>query len=153
MNQIAALLRRIWQTIVRWFTETCIIADPVEKAKRDAQRRKEKELAKIQAKLDSGRYEAVARWRKVKRARKYLPWFWRRSGHVLRAINPRRRRAKRILAEHGVNYNSGRQRRRFRKTYNRAYRAHQVEVTAAANAATAPVVTLPGAAVPELAAA
>ncbi|MGK2934348.1 MAG: hypothetical protein ACSLFE_03785 [Gemmatimonadaceae bacterium] len=125
---IAKLLSRIWQVFVRWFTEdVCTIADPIERKKRDDRKAREKaiatEKARLQAMLDSGRYELVAVWRTVKTRAGRFPWHWRRSGSAMRAISPRRRRARRILAEHGVNYKSGRQRRRFRKTFNRAYRA------------------------------
>ena len=150
MNRIAKLFIRILSSIVRWVTELCTIGDPVERAKRDARRKLEqkrkKKLADIQAKLDSGRYEVVRCWRKVKVkcGWKHVPWRWREVTPKVRAVNPRRRRAKRILAEHGVNYNSGRQRRRFRKEFNRAYRVvFAKEQSAAAVAAQAPAAQLP----------
>lgn len=146
VNRVAARFRRIWQVIVRWFSELCTIGDPIERKKREDKKAREKviaaEKARLQGMLDSGRYELVAVWRKVKRLRGR--WSWRRSGDAMRAVNPRRRRAKRILAEHGVNYNSGRQRRRFRKTFNRAYRAH-IAAAAASKAGPAAIIEQPDA--------
>ena len=124
MKRVTEWFRRIWQVVISWFTEACIIADPIEREKKARARAIAAEKARLQAMLDSGRYELVAVWRKVKPSRRWR-WFWRRAGDAMRAVNRRRRRAKRILAEHGVNYYSGRQRRRFRKTFNRAFRAAQ----------------------------
>ncbi len=125
VNRVAAWFRRIWQALVRWFIDLCTISDPIKRKQRADKKAREKDIAteraRLQAMLDSGRYELVAVWRKVKRLRGR--WSWRRAGDAMRAVSARRRRAKRILAEHSVNYYSGRQRRNFRKAFNRAYRA------------------------------
>jgi hypothetical protein len=106
------------------------------RAEKEAERERKKRIADAQAKIASGRYEAVSIWRKVMRPRsaepavdvearrrRGLPWTWERAGVVLRAVNKKKRRGRLVAAAYGVDWASGRQRRIFRKRFNRAYRA------------------------------
>jgi hypothetical protein len=93
--------------------------------------------AEIKRKLDSGEYElrpifklrrlSLGEWdglpepqrRRIGSERRLVSVF---GGHHLQAVNQRKRRNRAIMLEHGADYASGRQRRIFRKLWNRAVR-------------------------------
>ena len=94
--------------------------------------------AEIRRKLDSGAYELQPRFKlrklslsewdalpehkqlQIGSERRLVSVF---SGHVLRAVNQRKRRQDKIMTEAGVDMSSGRQKKKFRKWFNRTVRS------------------------------
>lgn len=130
MRRLIHYLRVAYAWILRHLVAPLI---PALKDRIAAQDRHLALMEEIGNKIKSGKYEASPVFRKeavsiADRVRNMSdkplpPWRWSFIGLVLRAVNARRRRTRQIMELAGANYESGRQRRKFRKGFNRALRA------------------------------